>query len=132
MRDRIPIGIITFTIVLVLSVSPLIMPKAFRLGLLPDKGNSFGCATCHTNPAGGGARNSFGADYERVAIPAGDKYTDALAKLDSDGDGFSNEEEFAAKPVTNPGDPKSKPSAKPQSVDPKAKKHSPWGRMKVQ
>jgi hypothetical protein len=51
--------------------------------------------------------NSFGLDYKKYALPAGDIYTEELGALDSDGDGFSNSQEFDAN--TNPGDPKSKP-----------------------
>jgi len=81
--------------------------RSFRIGRLPDKGKGFGCATCHINSRGGGARNSFGSDYEKIAIKAGEKYTEDLGKKDSDGDGFSNDREFEAR--THPGDPNSKP-----------------------
>ena len=82
--------------------------KPFRLGRLPDGGRNFGCLTCHVAP--GGPRNPFGQDYEELAISAGDKYTVALGKMDSDGDGFANDEEFAAN--THPGKPESAPEAK--------------------
>jgi len=81
--------------------------RSFRIGRLPDKGKGFGCATCHINSRGGGARNSFGSDYEKIAIKAGEKYTGDLGKRDSDGDGFTNDREFEAR--THPGDPNSKP-----------------------
>jgi hypothetical protein len=81
--------------------------RPFRMGMIPDKGKGFGCGTCHINPRGGGARNSFGYDYERIAIKAGEKYTGDLGSTDSDGDGVSNDQEFEA--VTHPGDPNSKP-----------------------
>jgi hypothetical protein len=81
--------------------------RPFRKGVLPDKGETFGCATCHLDPAGGGPRNPFGRDYERVAIKAGDKYISELGAMDSDKDGATNDEEFAA--GTHPGDPASKP-----------------------
>ncbi len=81
---------------------------------LPDKGENFGCGTCHVKSKGGGERNPFGKDYEKVGLKAGDKYTDALGQLDSDGDGFTNDQEFAA--GTHPGDARSKPVG----ADPKA------------
>jgi len=81
--------------------------RSFRIGRIPDKGKGFGCATCHISARGGGARNSFGSDYEKIAIKAGEKYTEDLGKKDSDGDGFTNDQEFEAK--THPGDPNSKP-----------------------
>lgn len=107
-----------------------IWARAFRLDVLPDKGKNFGCKTCHISPNGGGARNPFGTDYEKIAIPAGDKYTNALAKVDSDGDGWTNEQEFSANPVTNPGDANSHPPQMPKSVTSKGKRYIYWGSIK--
>ena len=109
--------------------STIVIARDFRLAVLPDKGVNFRCSTCHIDPNGGGPRNPFGSDYERIGIPAGDRYTDALAKLDSDGDGWTNEQEFSAKPVTRPGDPNSHPTP-PKSVVSKGKKFTFWGSIK--
>jgi len=95
-------------VVLSLLVISVVLSRPFRVGRLPDKGKNFGCGTCHTNPSGGGRRNSFGSDYQKIAMKAGDKYTDDLGKLDSDGDGFTNDQEFTAS--KNPGDSESKPA----------------------
>jgi hypothetical protein len=58
---------------------------------------------------GGGKRNTFGKDYEKIGIKAQDTYTVELGELDSDKDGSTNDKEFAV--GTNPGDPKSIPCA---------------------
>ncbi len=98
------VGIVTG---LTLITASLGVSRPFRVGKLPDEGKNFGCATCHINPMGGGQRNPFGKDYAKIGLKAGDKYTTELGELDSDEDGASNKQEFAA--GTNPGDPKSKP-----------------------
>lgn len=103
--------------------------RDFRPALLPDKGANFGCATCHISPAGGGARNAFGRDWEAIAIPKGDKYVPELASKDSDGDGFTNDEEFKA--GKHPGDANSKPD-KPKTVIVKGKRYTFWGKIKFQ
>ena len=114
-------------LVLVLMIPIIAIGRATRLALLPDNGANFSCGTCHVNPGGGGARNSFGMDWAAIAIPQGDEYVDALANKDSDGDGFTNDEEFTAN--THPGKSDSKPE-KSKSVSPKGKKHSSWGKIK--
>ena len=83
--------------------------KPFRMGVLPDKGAKFGCGTCHVNSAGGGPRNFFGQDYEKVGMKAGEKYTTDLGALDSDKDSAVNDQEFKA--GTHAGDPASKPAS---------------------
>ena len=80
--------------------------RPHRLARIPDA--KFSCGTCHISQAGGGARNPFGNDYEILGIRAGDKYSDELGAKDSDGDGYSNNDEFAA--GTHPGDPESMPA----------------------
>jgi hypothetical protein len=99
--------IVSIVTALTLITASLGVSRPLRVGKMPDKGKNFGCATCHINPMGGGGRNSFGKDYEKIGLKAGDTYTTALGELDSDEDGASNDQEFAA--GTNPGDPKSKP-----------------------
>ena len=81
--------------------------RPFRMGKLPDKGKAFGCGTCHQNPRGGGPKNPFGRDYARMIPESKDSYTAELGAADSDGDGFSNDEEFSA--GTHAGDATSKP-----------------------
>jgi hypothetical protein len=105
--------IVTFVICSVFLFS-LMAPDAygrrFRLSKVPENGRAFRCLLCHVNPKGRLPLNPFGKDWEKIAIPAGEKYTEELGKLDSDGDGFTNDQEFEAK--TNPGDPLSKPESK--------------------
>jgi thiosulfate dehydrogenase len=117
------LGFISLMMIL-LSVS-VVFSRPFRLTKLPDGGKNFGCGTCHVNPQGGGVRNPFGQDWEGIAIIANETYTPELAKLDSDKDGWTNDQEFAAN--TNPGDPNSKPPSqtstsnnKTSTTDPKA------------
>lgn len=72
---------------------------------LPDGGVNFGCQYCHEARTGGGPRNAFGLDFEQN----NHTWDPVLEGLDSDGDGFTNGEEFLARPVTNPGDASSYP-----------------------
>ena len=101
------LSILLLVTLISLATGPEVLARSFRLSKLPDGGKNFSCATCHIDPRGGGDRNPFGKDYEKTGIPAGDSYTPALGEMDSDGDGVTNDREFAA--GTNPGDPASKP-----------------------
>ncbi len=108
--------VLSISLIMVLFSVSIVSGRAFRLAKLPDEGKNFGCLTCHTN-ANGGPRNPFGKDWQKIAMKAKDTYTSELAKLDSDEDGFTNDEEFSAK--TNPGDPNSIPTGQP-AADPKS------------
>ena len=98
------LGIVT---ALIFTATSLGISRPSRVAKMPDKGKNFGCARCHINPLGGGGRNPFGKDYEKIGLKAGDTYTTELGELDSDEDGASNDQEFDV--GTNPGDSKSKP-----------------------
>lgn len=56
------------------------------------------CGLCHFNFAGGGARTPYGEAYRNNAY----SYS-AIGALDSDGDGFTNDQEAAAAYLTMPG-----------------------------
>ncbi|MBC8234290.1 hypothetical protein H8E77_32475, partial [bacterium] len=101
-------GAITFS--LLLAWVSMTNARGFRLEKLPDKGANWGCATCHVNPGGGGPRNAFGEDYEAIGLAAGDTYTAELGRKDSDGDGFTNDEEFNSVPPTEPWNADSHPA----------------------
>ena len=105
---RLPIWLIPAVIILIGVALSDVSARPFRLDVLPDSGAGFRCGTCHINPSGGGSRNVFGKDYQQIALPAGEKFTDELSKKDSDEDGATNKEEFEA--GTHPGDPESKPA----------------------
>lgn len=98
--------------------------RDFRVGQIPN-GKQFQCIACHTSP--GGPRNNFGKDIgsKYLDMSGNVKWGPELAKLDSDGDGFTNGEELGdpegtwkigdPDPVVmsgiyNPGDANSKPN----------------------
>ena len=121
---------ISLALFITLVFVPGVNSRPFRLEKLPDKGKNWGCITCHNKPQGGGALNSFGSDYQALALPVGDVYTKALGKKDSDKDGFSNDEEFNAKPPTKPWDSKSQPPNKPNAVEFNRKRTKFWASLK--
>lgn len=93
--------------------------RSFRVSMLPN-GNALGCASCHIRSSGGGPRTPFGDDVR--SIVGGSRapfWSETLASMDSDGDGFSNGLELgdpdgdgiaeAGAQVTNPGNADSFP-----------------------
>ena len=108
-RNRLLTGLISIflTTIFLFSLVQDASAKPFRLSKLPDGGKNFKCLTCHASPKGGLPLSAFGNDWKTIAMKEGDKYTEELGQMDSDGDGFTNDQEFKAK--TNPGDVHSKP-----------------------
>ena len=75
---------------------------------LPEALKNF-CQVCHVR-ASGGPMNSYGEDYVSYGSSVG-----ASGEIDSDDDGFSNEDELAAGSL--PGDPNSTPTSKKIGVN---------------
>ena len=76
---------------------------------LPNQGrNSFGCIVCHISPAGEEI-NIFGKDYR----DNDHQYDEKLQRMDSDRDGYSNDQELRSQPSSNPGDARSYPASAP-------------------
>lgn len=76
---------------------------------LPEALKNF-CQVCHVR-ASGGPMNGYGDDFASYGWSV-----DAIGELDSDDDGFSNEEELAAGSL--PGDSNSTPTSKKRGIDP--------------
>ena len=76
---------------------------------LPEALKNF-CQVCHVR-ASGGPMNSYGDDFTSNGRSVG-----AIGELDSDDDGFSNEDELAAGSL--PGDPNSTPTSKKRGINP--------------
>ena len=95
--------VISMVLLGVATFSPLMSTNALP-EYVDDLPSAFGgsCRVCHVSASGGGRLNGFGDDYEENLYSI-----EALAKLDSDGDGHSNEKELKA--GTFPGDPDSSP-----------------------
>jgi hypothetical protein len=93
------------TIALILIAIPMIGVSGFSSfnKKLPDEGANFSCSTCHC----GNELNEFGVEF----MENDNKYDTVLAARDSDGDNFTNEEEFDAVVPTNPGDALSYPNS---------------------
>jgi hypothetical protein len=88
-----------FTPAIVLVTLVLLIPPAsarsYRMRQIPH-GRAISCTACHVDPDGGGARNQFGLDVDKLVTPGGRElfWTPELASLDSDGDGLTNGEEL--------------------------------------
>jgi len=86
---------ITLSIFTLLVLTITVSARPWRPGQIPN-GSKFSCATCHTDPNGGGPRNQFGQAVEsRVTVGGTEQFWgSALAALDSDGDGKTNGQEL--------------------------------------
>ncbi|MFQ6127221.1 MAG: thrombospondin type 3 repeat-containing protein [Candidatus Heimdallarchaeota archaeon] len=100
------IALIAFTIWAFVVSSPTKARPSYAKDL-PSSLKNY-CIVCHT-AASGGPLNVFGDDYLSLGLNI-----NATANLDSDGDGFTNEEELAAS--TFPGDPNSYPGSPTASM----------------
>jgi MYXO-CTERM domain-containing protein len=98
-------------VLIVLSASPILGSRAIPeySRELPEALKSF-CQVCHVR-ASGGPMNSYGDDYVSYGGSV-----EAIGELDSDDDGFSNEEELTASSL--PGDPDSTPTSKKKGIHP--------------
>lgn len=67
------------------------------------------CGACHVRAGGGGARNAYGKDFERITLGEGEGFP-GIEFLDSDKDGFLNLEEIFA--LTAPGKADAKPAGR--------------------
>ncbi len=107
-NTRVKSTLIIGIILLVLSTFVPFMPINALPGYSNNLPSSYGsaCQVCHVSSSGGGRLNSFGDDFEKNLYDI-----EAIAKLDSDGDGHSNEKELKA--GTFPGDPDSSPQGIP-------------------
>ena len=96
---------------IVLAASPIPQSRAIPeySRELPEALKNF-CQVCHIK-ASGGPMNSYGDDFVSYGMSVR-----AIDELDSDDDGFSNEDELAAGSL--PGDTKSTPTSKKRGVDP--------------
>ena len=109
--NRITIHILATLLIalVVLSAFPIPVSQAIPeyARELPEALKSF-CQVCHVR-ASGGPMNSYGEDFVSYGGSVG-----AIGELDSDDDGFSNEEELAAGSI--PGDPDSTPTSKKSGI----------------
>ncbi|NQV15851.1 hypothetical protein HQ531_10375, partial [bacterium] len=80
---------------LVILTSEPASARSFRVAQLPNGGTN-GCANCHVNAGGGGARNAFGQLVQASFLDGGGNvvWGPDLAMADSDGDGYSNGHEL--------------------------------------
>ncbi len=110
---RITIHILTTLLIVLIVLSMFQIPESRAIPEyareLPEALKSF-CQVCHVR-ASGGPMNSYGDDFVSYGRSVG-----AVDELDSDDDGFSNEEELAAGSL--PGDSKSTPTSKKKGISP--------------
>ena len=132
---------------LIAGLADQVEARGKRVNQIPN-GAAFGCAGCHVDPNGGGARNAFGQMIGQQFLTGAGFVGDViwgpeLAALDADGDGATNGEELGDPAGTwdwqagdaNPGDPdavtrpwdaESFPPPQPTAVE-----SSTWARVKL-
>ncbi len=119
--------------------------RSSRVAQIPNGGEN-GCANCHVNSSGGGARNSFGEMIDNgflseAGLSGSVVWGPELAGLDADKDGFTNGEELGDPEGTwtsgndPPGDPEAAtnpadPDSHPPEPETTAVAMSTWGRIK--
>jgi hypothetical protein len=97
-----------FALLIVISLA-VMLPAIYGIPLyMQDLPQAFKgeCTTCHTSASGMGGLNRFGADFSNSGHSL-----DQIRNLDSDGDGYTNAQEFSE--GTFPGDPRSYPGSNP-------------------
>ncbi|KAG7379883.1 hypothetical protein PHYPSEUDO_008041 [Phytophthora pseudosyringae] len=81
----------TVSLALVATAVAVVNARPAYVARLPNGDNVSGVAALgHVDPAGGGANNDFGLDFES----AGEEWTTAFCQQDSDGDGQTNGQEL--------------------------------------
>ncbi|KAL3670717.1 hypothetical protein V7S43_003905 [Phytophthora oleae] len=81
----------TLSLALVATAAVVVNARPAYVARLPNGNNVSGVAALgHVDPAGGGANNDFGLDFES----AGEEWTTEFCQTDSDGDGQTNGQEL--------------------------------------